>query len=67
MMPSDDLKLLRLVSHIPFIDDASLGAHLDVWNTTASFLDLLAGDAEEHALLLCNLFLAMGKKVRSAP
>ena len=62
MMPSDDRKLLRLVSHIPFIDDAALGAHLDVWNTTASFLDLLAGDAEEHALLLCNLFLAIGKK-----
>jgi len=31
---------------------------LDVWNTTKSFLDLCAGDAEEHALLLCNMFKA---------
>jgi len=62
MMPNDERRLLRFVSHIPFIDDAALGAHLDVWNTTDSFLDLLAGDAEEHALLLCNLFLALGKK-----
>ena len=61
MMASDERKLLRFVSHIPFVDDAALGASLDVWNTTASFLDLLAGDAEEHALLLCNLFKALGK------
>lgn len=60
-MPNHERRLLRFVSHIPFIDDAALGGHLDVWNTTASFLDLLAGDAEEHALLLCNLFLALGK------
>lgn len=26
------------------------------------FLDLLAGDEEEHAVLLCNYFLGMGKK-----
>ena len=62
MMAADERKLLRFVSHIPFIDDAALGANLDVWNTTASFLDLLAGDAEEHALLHCNLFLHLGKK-----
>jgi len=62
MMPNDERRLLRFVSHIPFIDDAALGAHLDVWNTTQSFLELLAGDAEEHALLLCNFFLAKGKK-----
>ena len=62
IIPNDEGRLLRFVSHIPFVDDAALGAPLDVWNTTASFLDLLAGDAEEHALLLCNMFLAMGKK-----
>lgn len=26
------------------------------------FLDLLAGDEEEHAVLLCNYFLSLGKK-----
>lgn len=26
------------------------------------FLTLLAGDEEEHAVLLCNYFLSMGKK-----
>ena len=26
------------------------------------FLDLLAGDEEEHAVLLCNYFLFLGKK-----
>jgi coiled-coil and C2 domain-containing protein 2A len=61
-MPSDERSLLRFVSLVPFLDDAALGAHLDVWNTTDSFLELCAGDAEEHALLLCNLFLALGKK-----
>lgn len=30
--------------------------------TLQQFLDLLAGDEEEHAVLLCNYFLAMGKK-----
>ncbi|KAH0616299.1 hypothetical protein JD844_027316 [Phrynosoma platyrhinos] len=29
---------------------------------TSQFLDLLAGDEEEHAVLLCNYFLALGKK-----
>lgn len=56
VMPNER-RLLRFVSLIPFLDDAALGAHLDVWNTSASFLELCAGDAEEHALLLCNLFL----------
>ncbi|KAK2521425.1 Cc2d2a [Columba guinea] len=30
--------------------------------TAAQFLYLLAGDEEEHAVLLCNYFLGMGKK-----
>ena len=62
MGPDDEHSLLRFVSLVPFLDDAALGLHLDVWNTTKSFLDLCAGDAEEHALLLCNLFLAKKRK-----
>ena len=62
MLPNDDRRLLRFVSLIPYLDDAALGAHLDVWNTTDSFLDLSAGDAEEHATLLCNFFLALRKE-----
>ena len=62
LLPNDAKRLLRFVSLIPYIDDAAMGARLDVWNTTASFLDLCAGDAEEHALLLCNLFLALRKE-----
>ena len=54
--------LLRYVSLIPYLDDAATGARLDVWNTADSFLDLNAGDAEEHATLLCNLFLGLGRK-----
>ena len=37
-------------------------ARSSTWNTSDSFLDLAAGDAEEHALLLCNLFLALRKE-----
>ena len=37
--------LLRYVSLIPFLDDAALGAKLDVWNTSHSFLELGAGAA----------------------
>ena len=54
--------LLRFVSLIPYLDDSSLGAKLDVWNTSDSFLDLCAGDEEEHALLLCNYLLHAGKE-----
>lgn len=61
-MPSDERTLLRFCSLIPYLDDATLGASLDVWNTTKSFLELVSGDAEEHALLLCNWLLAKGKK-----
>lgn len=65
--PPDELRssaeqLLRFVSLVPFLDDAALdGGALDVWNTSDSFLDLGAGDQEEHALLLCNYLLALSR------
>jgi len=66
--PPDEMRgsvsqVLRFVSQVPFLDDAALdGGSLDVWNTSDSFLELGAGDQEEHALLLCNYLLAMGKE-----
>eukprot|EP00062_Callorhinchus_milii_P004934 gi/632943873/ref/XP_007887193.1/ PREDICTED: coiled-coil and C2 domain-containing protein 2A isoform X2 [Callorhinchus milii] len=53
----------RYVSLIPFLPDSvSFAGICDLWCTSDQFLDLLAGDEEEHAVLLCNYFLAMGKK-----
>lgn len=56
--------LLRFVSLVPFLEDATLGSgtRLDIWNTSESFLELCAGDEEEHALLLCNFFLSMRRE-----
>ncbi|XP_008590568.1 PREDICTED: coiled-coil and C2 domain-containing protein 2A, partial [Galeopterus variegatus] len=53
----------RYVSLIPFLPDTvSFAGVCDLWSTSDQFLDLLAGDEEEHAVLLCNYFLSLGKK-----
>ncbi|XP_027944104.1 coiled-coil and C2 domain-containing protein 2A [Eumetopias jubatus] len=53
----------RYVSLIPFLPDTvSFAGICDMWSTSDQFLDLLAGDEEEHAVLLCNYFLFLGKK-----
>ncbi|XP_035763493.1 coiled-coil and C2 domain-containing protein 2A isoform X1 [Neolamprologus brichardi] len=53
----------RFVSLIPSLpDQVSFSATCDLWSTCDQFLTLLAGDEEEHAVLLCNYFLSMGKK-----
>ncbi|OXB82886.1 UNVERIFIED_CONTAM: hypothetical protein H355_003328 [Colinus virginianus] len=53
----------RYVALIPFLPDTvSFAGICDLWCTSDQFLDLLAGDEEEHAVLLCNYFLGMGKK-----
>uniref|UniRef100_A0A8C6K4A6 Uncharacterized protein n=1 Tax=Melopsittacus undulatus TaxID=13146 RepID=A0A8C6K4A6_MELUD len=53
----------RYVSLIPFLPDSvSFAGICDLWSTSDQFLYLLAGDEEEHAVLLCNYFLGMGKK-----
>uniref|UniRef100_A0A3B4VDH7 Coiled-coil and C2 domain containing 2A n=1 Tax=Seriola dumerili TaxID=41447 RepID=A0A3B4VDH7_SERDU len=53
----------RFVSLIPFLPDrVSFSGACDLWSTCDQFLTLLAGDEEEHAVLLCNYFLSMGKK-----
>ncbi|XP_052054878.1 coiled-coil and C2 domain-containing protein 2A isoform X2 [Apodemus sylvaticus] len=53
----------RYVSLIPFLPDSvSFAGVCDLWSTSDQFLDVLAGDEEEHAVLLCNYFLFLGKK-----
>nr|XP_033804794.1 coiled-coil and C2 domain-containing protein 2A isoform X2 [Geotrypetes seraphini] len=54
--------IAHYVSLIPFLpDNVSFSGICDLWSTSDQFLDLLAGDEEEHAVLLCNYFLSMGK------
>eukprot|EP00112_Aurelia_sp_Birch-Aquarium-sp1_P013608 Seg2891.1 transcript_id=Seg2891.1/GoldUCD/mRNA.D3Y31 product="Coiled-coil and C2 domain-containing protein 2A" protein_id=Seg2891.1/GoldUCD/D3Y31 len=55
--------LARYVSLIPYIPDSVQFPDLcDIWTTSEQFLSMLAGDEEEHAILLCNYFLSLGKK-----
>lgn len=50
-------KVARFVSMIPFKDDLSMFENLpDIYSTCQEFLDLGAGDYEEHAILLANYF-----------
>lgn len=51
-------KAARYVSLIPLVEDnqAFQGQLPDLWCTSQEFLDLGAGDVEEHAILLCNYF-----------
>ncbi|XP_076014347.1 coiled-coil and C2 domain-containing protein 2A isoform X2 [Genypterus blacodes] len=62
--PQEATELIaRFVSLIPSLPDrVSFSGVCDLWSTCDQFLTLLAGDEEEHAVLLCNYFLSMGKK-----
>nr|XP_057930395.1 coiled-coil and C2 domain-containing protein 2A isoform X2 [Doryrhamphus excisus] len=56
-------QITRFVSLIPSLPDrVSFAGICDLWSTCDQFLTLLAGDEEEHAVLLCNYFLYLGKK-----
>ena len=49
---------LRYVSLIPFIDDwQAFEGQTEVWCTSKEFLELRAGDWEEHAVLLINYMM----------
>ena len=51
----------KFVSLIPHYEDSTLfSGKCDIWITSELFLKMLAGDEEEHAILLCNYFLYMG-------
>ncbi|KAJ8278293.1 hypothetical protein GJAV_G00086050 [Gymnothorax javanicus] len=65
--PSSPQEAVELVAHyvslVPFLPDSvSFSGVCDLWSTCDQFVSLLAGDEEEHAVLLCNYFLSMGKK-----
>lgn len=50
-------KAARYVSLIPWVGDAKLFEGMpDLTCLSQEFLDLGAGDSEEHAILLCNYF-----------
>jgi len=54
----NEYAMLRLASMVPYIDDwVAFDGGYDVWCTSTEFLDLCAGDADEHAVLLCCFFL----------
>ncbi|XP_039261426.2 coiled-coil and C2 domain-containing protein 2A-like isoform X2 [Styela clava] len=56
-------KLARYVSLIPFVSDNVIYAgKCDLWSTCDQFLNMLCGDEEEHAILLLNFFLHIGKQ-----
>lgn len=56
-------RLARFVSLIPSVpDNISLPGMSDIWSTCAQFLEMLMGDEEEHAVLLCNFFLYVGRR-----
>eukprot|EP00047_Mylnosiga_fluctuans_P015855 m.49800 g.49800 ORF g.49800 m.49800 type:complete len:1613 (+) comp6162_c0_seq2:71-4909(+) len=56
-------RLARFVSAIPMLPDSlAFVGNVDLWCTSDQFLQMLAGDTEEHAILLCNYFVALGVK-----
>jgi len=56
-------RLARFVSLIPSIPDSiSMPGMSDIWSTCGQFLDMLMGDEEEHAILLCNFFLYLRRR-----
>ncbi|XP_076317683.1 coiled-coil and C2 domain-containing protein 2A-like isoform X2 [Tachypleus tridentatus] len=56
--------LARFVSLIPTVSDNVIFPGMcDIWNTCDQFIDMLTGDEEEHAILLCNFFLYLNKRV----
>lgn len=57
------LKLARFVSLIPCVPDSvALPGVIDVWSSCDQFLNMLMGDEEEHAILLCNYFMYLGRR-----
>ncbi|KAI9202742.1 uncharacterized protein BJ171DRAFT_626486 [Polychytrium aggregatum] len=52
----------RYVSLIPFLPNrTALAADCSLWSTSDQVLDVGAGDGIEHAILLCNYLLHLGK------
>lgn len=62
---TDDVmqRIARFVSLIPSIPDSiALPGIGDIWSNCSQFLEMLMADEEEHAVLLCNFFIFLGKR-----
>lgn len=60
-------RLARFVSTIPEKQDSSIFVGFcNLWATSSQFLQMMGGDDEEHAILLCNYFLSLPGFVPSA-
>ena len=46
------LRFVHLVPRVTDMDAFNLPPGMDIWTTSAEFLDMCAGDSEEHALLM---------------
>lgn len=56
-------RLARFVSLIPPIPDSvPLAGICEVWCECHQFFEMLMGNEQEHAILLCNYFLYLGKR-----
>lgn len=54
-----DAEIVRFVSLIPFVPNRSgFGASCNLWSTSDQVLEVGSGDSVEHAIILCNFFLA---------
>ena len=57
------VNVAKFVQMIPFVADSLIFPGLcDIWSRCDQFLQILAGDEEEHSVLLVNFFLGLGKK-----
>lgn len=57
-------KAARYVALIPFKNDTETFRDLpDIYCTSQEFVDLRAGDFEEHAILLCCFFMYIDEKI----
>ncbi|KAL9654001.1 hypothetical protein ABK040_014210 [Willaertia magna] len=54
-------EVTRFISLIPMVSDSIAFGNSDVWVGSQDFLDSKAGDVEEHAILLCNYLLHLGR------
>jgi hypothetical protein len=57
------LRFVHLVPHVTDMASFKTPAGMDIWTTNHEFLDMCAGDSEEHALLLCGFLLQLGVEV----
>ena len=59
----DARQVARMVRCVTWASDTEIfqkGNRRDVWQSPTFFLEMRKGDSEDHALLMCNLFLGLG-------